>query len=155
MRKIIHFKGQFKIRRVYRGLTVGKLPSPKLAKFLLEFLKWKSVYFLLHLSLWQTTKININLHKWERLHVSPTCRDLKKPVYEKSAAHSKFQTFRNYLVPQPCPSNLQFLATPLACIPTFKMALALRNLKLNRKDKLFTYSWAILIMLYLFSRVGM
>ena len=25
-------KGQFKIRRVYQGLTVGKLPSPKLAK---------------------------------------------------------------------------------------------------------------------------
>ena len=32
MQKIIHFKGQFKIRRVYQGLTVGKLPSPKLAK---------------------------------------------------------------------------------------------------------------------------
>ena len=25
-------KGKFKIRRVYQGLTVGKLPTPKLAK---------------------------------------------------------------------------------------------------------------------------
>ena len=32
-------KGQFKIRSVYQGLTVGKLPSPKLAKLLPEILK--------------------------------------------------------------------------------------------------------------------
>ena len=32
-------KGQFKIRRVYQELTFGKLPSPKLAKLLLEILK--------------------------------------------------------------------------------------------------------------------
>ena len=32
-------KDQFKIRSVYQGLNVGKLPSPKLAKLLPEILK--------------------------------------------------------------------------------------------------------------------
>ena len=63
---------------------------------------------------------------------------LKKAcIYEKSNVQrtQNFQTFRNYLLPQPRPSNLQFLATPLACIPTLKLALAITQLKIEQKGQ--------------------
>ena len=54
-------KGQFKIRSVYQGLTVGKLLSPKLAKLLPEILKYALDYICV--STKQATKINVKLHK--------------------------------------------------------------------------------------------
>ena len=40
-------------------------------------------------------------------------KSLYMPEHSTLQRTQNFQTFRNYFVPQSCPSNLQFLATPL------------------------------------------